>query len=692
MRHLLTLVAVLLIAVSTLGQSSAEINVHVLEMPVAVVDASGNPVRGLTAANFVLYDENKKQPITSFDAIDFASGSTANALSPMNPAARRSFVLLFDLGFTSPRSMSRAQEAARRFVNESVGPRDLVAVATVHPDRGFRFITAFTTDRQLVASAIDNPATFRGSDPLQLANQTALWDGPQGYQSPGAAPVYERPANVDSATKAEIHAGEADQHVRDLAASATGQSELALRQRIEREIDSIGNLASSLRGVPGRKQVVLLSEGFDARLLQGFDARGSKEQTKLQTQIVFGNQEKLDTDKIYGSATAMAGLERMAASFRAADVILHAIDIQGVRMQNNLDEGSIINSNAGLFLVARPTGGQVFQNSNDLHDNFSRLLRQQEVVYVLGFHVPDSAPGTFHNVSVKLVNAPNGARVSQGAGYFEKGRDTAVERALTNAEIIVNDIPQHDLRINMLAAPFPQTAAGQPAQVPVIIDINGADLIRETSTTIGGADVFIYAFDTAGVVRDRLYERLTIEVAKVGEKVLATGIRYYGTLMLPPGSYAVKALVRTGDPDRGPVDVVEKRGYARVNITVPAEGQIAILPPIPIDEDGKWLLVRGNRGENAEYPFEYGGRTFSPTATADLSGGPRRVALFIFGAQPADLTFETRPQTKVLGVKEGNGVTKVVLQIDNAEGASSLDVTVFKKGIAAGQHTSVPLM
>ena len=681
MRSLVTFLAAL-IAASALAQSASTINVHVVEMPVTVLDATGNPVRGLTAANFALYDEKKKQPITSFDAIDFAYAAPASANVPMNPAARRSFVLLFDLGFTSPRSMSRAQDAARRFVNESVAPRDLVAVCTVDPDHGFRFSTAFTTDRQLVASAIANPANFRGSDPLQLANQTVIWSGPAGHESPGQAPVIENTGR----------AAEGDQHMRDMADSATKQNELAVRDRIEREIDSIANMARALRFVPGRKQVVLLSDGFEPRLLQGFDARGSKEQTKLNTQIVYGNQEKIDTDKIYGNTSAMNRLQRMADSFRASDVVLHAIDVQGVRVQNNIDEGAVINSNAGLFLMARPTGGEVFQNSNDLHADFDRLLRQQEVVYVLGFHAPDSAPGAFHNVSVKLVNAPGGSRVTHAAGYFERGRDTPVERALTNAQIIINDLPQHDLRINVLAAPFPPAAAGKAAQVPVIIDINGADLIRETSATMGGADVFIYAFDAAGIVRDRLYDRVTLEVAKVGEKVRATGIRYYGTLMLPPGSYAVKALVRTGDPDRGPADVTEKRGYARVNVIVPADGQIAILPPIPIDEDGKWLFVRGNRGEGGGYPFEYGGRTFVPTATADLSAGPRKVALFIFGAHPADLTFETRPRSTVLGVTENDGATRVILQIDSADGASSLDVTIFKKGIAAGQHISVPLM
>jgi len=681
MRRFLAVVCVSLIALGASAQSTSTINVHVVELPVSVLDASGNPVRGLTAANFALYDEKKKQPITSFDAIDFAADAPASAISPMNPAARRSFILLFDLGFTSPRSMSRAQDAARRFVNENVGARDLVGVATISPDRGYRFITALTTDRQLVASAIANPSTFRGTDPLQLANQTVIWSGPQGAESPGSAPVIESSG----------HGADADQHMRDLAASATAQNEQAVRQRIEREIDSLGNLARSLRMVAGRKQVVLLSEGFDARLLQGFDARGSKEQTKLNSQIVSGNQEKIDTDKMFGNTAAMTRIQRMADSFRAADVVLHAIDVQGVRVQNNLDEGSIINSNAGLFLVSRPTGGEVFQNSNDLHSDFERLLRQQEVVYVLGFHTSDNVPGTFHNVSVKLVNVPPGSRPVHAAGYYERGRVTSVERALTNAQIIINDLPQTDLRVNVLATAFPPSG-GKPAQVPVIIDINGADLMRETGTVIGGADVFIYAFDTAGVVRDRLYDRVTIEVAKVGEKVRATGIRYYGTLMLPPGSYAVKALIRTGDPERGASEALEKRGYARVNINVPTEGQIAILPPIPIDEDGKWLAVRSNRGDNADYPFEYGGRTFSPTATADMSAGPRKVALFIFGARPADLTFETRPRTSVLGVTESNGVTKAILQIDAADGATALDVTVFKKGIAAGQHISVPLM
>lgn len=633
MIRLFAIAAASLIAVSTFAQNEP-LNAHVIGLPVTVVDGSGNPVRGLAAANFALYDEKKKQPITSFDAVDLAATSSANAISPINPAARRSFVLLFDLGFTSPVALPRAKDAARRFVSEIAGPRDLVAVATVDPEQGFRFITALTTDRPLIDSAIANPTSFSSHDPLKLANQTVIWNADSNPAADAApTPSAQPPA---------------------------GSSDIVLRQRVGREIDSIGNLARALRTIPGRKQVVLFSEGFDARLVPQTDPGESKEQSMMSSQAV----------------------DRMADNFRTSDSILEAIDVKA---------GAVVAANTGLFLLARPTGGEVFRDSSDLHADFDKILRQRNFVYVLGFHVPDSSPDTFHSVSVKLVNAPDGARITHSAGYFERGRDTPVERALTNAHVIVNDIPENELRLNVLAVAFPPNAAGKPAQVPVIIDINGADLIRETGAIIGGADVFVYAFDAAGVVRDRLFDRLTLEVAKVGDKVRQNGVRYYGTLMLPPGSYAVKAFVRTGDPDRGPENAVERRGFGRTNVTVPAEGQIAILPPIPIDDDGKWLVLVSTR-ENAHDLFEYGGKTFSPTATANLSGGPRKIALFIFGAHPKELTFETRPATKVLGVTEGSGATKVVLQLEHANGASSLDVTVFKKGIAAGQHTSVPLM
>ena len=201
-------------------------------------------------------------------------------------------------------------------------------------------------------------------------------------------------------------------------------NEAAVRQRVEKEIDFLGQLAKMLRAVPGRKQIVLLTEGFDAAYLQGRDVRASADAANENEQILRGQVYNIDNDARFGNTASMTTLDRMAQFFRQSDVVLNAIDIQGVRVQNDVQQGKSINSNAGLFLLARPTGGEVFENVNNLKTNFDRMLKQQEVVYVLGFQAPTQKPGTFHNLKVKLVNVP-GARVFHRAGYFEKRRRDA---------------------------------------------------------------------------------------------------------------------------------------------------------------------------------------------------------------------------------------------------------------------------
>jgi len=666
----------LLFAASAFAQLRETVNVNIVEVPVSVVDSSGNPIRGLTAANFEVYDGGKKQAITSFDKIDFGSKEVVNAISPLNPAARRSFLLLFDLGFSTPHSLERAQDAARRFVATAVQPRDLVGVGTIDTDRGFRLLTAFTTDHDLVASAINDPRSFRGSDPLQIGNKTFVPELASGTgEFAGEAPPMMPMSANDLRAKAEM--------------AETGQrlardNDQFVRARVEKQLDFLGDLAKTLRAVPGRKQVILLSEGFNAKYLQGRDARDAAANARDFAAAASGEVWNIDTNEKYGNTSSQSILDRMAQAFRNSDVVLQAIDIQGVRIQNDAASGANLNSNAGLFVLSRPTGGEVFENSNDLKSSFDRMLRAQEVVYVLAFQSPTKSPGKFHDLKVKLVNSPG--RLSYRLGYFENGSESPLERTLTTAEVIVNDVPQDDVHMAAFAAPFPLSDGN--SQVPVILDLRGADLAHQAKGNAVAAEIFVYAFDSDGIVRDRLYQRLTLDLSKVGDRLRAGGVRYYGTLVLPPGTYAIKSLVRTGESDRKNPGDVEKRGFGRVNVTVPKSGDVSVLPPIPIDEEPKWILVKGaDRGAKAGYPFELNGQNFIPSATA--SG---KVALIIYGATANELTWETTPKTKLLGTIPMTGGTKLVLQLDDPAQVSSLQVTVHKKGVAEAQTTSVAVV
>ena len=661
-----------LVAAPLFAQVKETVTVSVVEVPVKVVDRDGNPVRGLTAANFKIVDDGKERPVTSFDTIDFASVESLKATSPLNPAARRNFMLLFDLSYSQPKSVDRAKAAAREFVAKMAQKRDRIAVATIDADHGFKLVTAFTTDRALVNAAIANPGSLKANDPLQLSS----------VGLPETSEVHQ------TGVEGRDNAKAADAASNEMISRNNHADDQFNRAKIEKEINQLGDLSRSLRTVSGQKSVLFLSEGFDPRLVQGRGAGLNADQFKENTQIEHGEGYMVDTDNRYGSVSAMSIVDKMADLARRSDVVLYAVDIKGLRGTGDAEGGYELKSNEGLHLLANATGGVVFQNTNSLASDFEKAIKHQEVSYVLGFSAPTSKPGQFHKLSVKLVNAPGGARVTSRAGYYEAGGETQTERTLSNAEIVLNDIPQNDVHITTLATPF-ATAGATTQVVPVVIEVNGNDLLKAARNNIITTDIFVYAMDEEGLIRDSFTRRLPIDASKVNEKLKSTGLKYYNTLALPEGKYAIKSLVRVAEN--------EARGFTRTDIVVPHAGDVALSPPVFTDYDwAKWVMVKDpNDKSKAPYPFEVSGEPFIPNALPTLKAGqpPRRFVVFVQNATPEELTVDTNPKAKMLAQLKGTGGSKFVFEVDGPVlGASTMNVTVKKKGTNAEQKSSVPIL
>jgi VWFA-related protein len=684
-----------LVACSALAQVPAvkeTISVHVVEVPITVVDRDGNPVRGLAAANFQLFDDGKKQAMTSFDAIDFASPEVLKSVSPLNPAARRTFLLLFDLSYSSPLGRQKAQDAALDFIARGLSRRDMAAIGTIDVDRGFRIVTSFTTDRTLLSAAVAHPQTLVSADPLQIAGSAAL-ASEIGLDS---GPVES--AKAGSRGVNGVSSDEMETIRKEMAVQEMRMTDSHNRARAENQIQMLSQIAKTLRILPGRKQLILFSEGFDPKLIQGRQWHDAEinDQNEL---VLAGKLWNIDNDQRYGSTTSLTMLDRMSQFFRGSDVVLHAIDIQGVRVQNDVTSGATSNSNEGLHLLAAPTGGEVFKNSNSVMNDLSRMLRQQEVVYVLGFRTETRDDGKFHNLAVKLVNVPSGLKAFHRLGYFDSGAENGLERRLSNAEVVLNDLPADDVHLAALAAALPGTA-GQ-AQVPVVLEINGADLAKyATKGKPLAAEIFIYAFDDEGIVRDRIYQRLTIDIDKVNGKLDGGGIKYVANLRLPDSRhYAIKSLVRLPEGD--------KKGFTRTDIVVPHADDVAVLPPLFIDDPARWLIVRGisHDKENATYPFHINGEPFIPSASVNMkSGESRKFAVFVYNATADEMLYETKLSNAagvtrsnaatLLSELQGDDVTKLVFQYAPApadSATSTLDVTVKRKGSSDTRTSHIPI-
>ncbi len=286
---------------------------------------------------------------------------------------------------------------------------------------------------------------------------------------------------------------------------------------------------------------------------------------------------------------------------------------------------------------------------------------------------------------MKLVNVP-GAHVFHRAGYYESGSQNAVERTLSTAQIVINDLPQSDIGLGVITAAFP--SSGGKAMVPVVLEIDGADVMKDVRGDNAVLDIYVYAFDEDGSVRDTLFQKLSLDLRKVRDKLRGSGVKYYGSLSLPPGKYAVRSLVRVAETDR--------KGFARTDVVVPAANEVELLPPLFPDLDlARWVVVRGTEHDKTSvFPFTISREPFLPTLRV-AGGAHRRFTVFARNASPQEVTWETSPAaTLVLQERDDDSeMVKAVFQLDAVDPTlSHVNVTLHRKGSAEVRTASVPIV
>ena len=627
----LAAVAVLLISTAAHAQRVAEtVQVTVIEVPVTVVGDDGKAMRGLTKDQFEVFDEGKRVPIEYFEVLDMKLLSTGGT-KRLPPAATRNFLLFFDLANSSPGAIRRAADAAVAFIDEQLVEQDLAAVATFTAESGPKLITSFTSDREMLKAAVrtlGDPRYFKVADPLMISHKATELLGPlplgEAIGQPGATgPGGEERAEATGDKNIAINEWHRETDALQNKQMQTAENTEA-RNRLRIQLSGLATIARVLDRLHGRKQIILLSEGFDARLVQGREDLASKKTTEETENAFSGQVWKVDSDERYGSAGASRDINEMTELFRRSDVILHAIDIKGLRGKDDTSgyETTRSKTNESLFLITRPTGGTVFQNSNDFESTFARMLEAQEVVYLLGFNARSgSKPGKFHSLKVK-AKVPG--RVTHRAGYFEPSdRMSNLEKTISLSEILMTDRPVNDVGMSVATTTLPG-AFIEKARVPVVVELPGAKFLEGVAGDGVTANLFIYAFDEKKQVKDNLAQRIALDVSDDVETVRAGGIRYFGTLQLPPGNYTIKAIVRVEESGR--------IGFVRTEVRVPEFEQATVMQPLFLTDAANWVALAGPaRGDSYPYPFTAGEEKYVPRSSPALkSGASHRLALFFY--------------------------------------------------------------
>lgn len=596
-----------------------------VQVPVNVATRDGEPIRGLTAEDFELRDQGRPQAITGFDVVDLEVLQPdvlrgPEALDAAIPAAaRRHFLLLFDLTFASPASVTKARRAAHDFVLRELHPTDLVAVATFSLDVGPRLLVTFTPDRAQLARAVAtlgaprlleqhgavDPLRFLIVDPERASMSSTFAEG-----------------GLDSGQFAGME-GEIQAYLQVVARQIDKWEKSYLRGRVSSWVAALEEMAKALGTVEGRKHVVFFSEGFDGRLMFGRGPDATDDDAERDRRdIQFGRSFMVDTDDIYGNTALQQQTVGMLETFRRADCVIQAVDISGLGTSSAEERRARTVGQDALFYLANETGGTLFEDANDLGRELDEVLARSSVTYVLSFQPSElERDGSYHRLEIRLKgDHPRGTKVSHRAGYFAPRpfEDLhPLEKSLLASNAIASAAPKRELDLNVLVASF--RANEERAYVPVIVEVGGEKLLRGQEAGQLNAEIYAYVSDHEGRMRDFFSQMVTLNLTGEGRETMRrSGLKYYGHLSLDPGRYLVRVLVRNAATGR--------TGVASLPVSVPdyARAEAQLLPPFFLEPPGRWFLVREQRvaeGDTVVYPFTVNGSPYIPAAKPVLEPG-----------------------------------------------------------------------
>lgn len=433
-------VALLFASACLLAQDTGpplRVSVTLVQVDAVVTDRNGHHVPGLTKDDFEIF-ENGQPRIVTF--CSFQEARTQTTSSPVSQPAgisreihredvRRTIALLVDDLKMSMASVHSTRQALKKFVSEQMAPGDLVAVISTS---GVSSLQQFTTDRRLLHAAIDRIQFFLG----------------------GTGSGSSLPNLGDAVDPEEI-------------------GRLNSRRFAVGTLGAMRYVIQGMRDMPGRKSLVMFSDGFSIRPRAG---------QRVPPPVSVGEVRRI-SDRANDSAVVVYGIDPRGLVYHGLQTGDDAGNLEQEDLRKALkDREAKFHSNQEILqFLAQETGGSTFFDNNDLNAGLARVLEDQSGYYLLGFQ-PDEADakrmsteGKYRRLMVR-VKRP-GLRVRYRKGYLGEPDEPEKEPA-TPAQQLLSALnsPFAGTGVRLKLTPsFVLGEKGQPS-VWALLHIDGAPI------------------------------------------------------------------------------------------------------------------------------------------------------------------------------------------------------------------------
>ena len=413
-------------------KETLHVTTTLVEVTVVARDKQNRPVTDLKQDDFELYDEGQRQKTQFFTvqragAVPVPSAAPAppsSVSSPVSPArvfSNRSSeslgpnaitVILIDEMNIKCEDWPYARNQVIRFL-QGAQPRDRIGVYVLLPE-GFAIVRDFTQDCSALVKRlaswngkVDRAPCVPGHPLSGIRNELGMTL--EGADAPVSVYRAQAPRDLDNPN-------------RDYGADNPHWDLTVL------SLKAFAAVAGHLAGIPGRKDVIWLSDGFP--LVAGARNYHQEEMDAMrlvnQANVAIYSVETQGLQPLvpgFGAATPSQRLAQLKAKNAAVgNDVAGTVGIPVGQIWKQQVQGmhdALIATQATLLDVADRTGGRAFINTNDLTDAIHSAFDDSLATYTLGFY--PEAPrfdGKFHRLQVKLADRPD-VNLNYRRGYVD---------------------------------------------------------------------------------------------------------------------------------------------------------------------------------------------------------------------------------------------------------------------------------
>src|SRR5712691_6748170 len=409
------------------------VNSHLVNFDVTVRDKKGKSITDLKAEDFTLFENGVQQKVEFFDP-PLAGGDETG--QPNVTIQRRSLIsnggprniisLVLDGQTTDQTNLKQVREGTIKYIRERIADTDTVALFAI--TGGLQLLQPFTQDKAKLILAVEN-----------------------NYTSTASSKNFERRDIAENIAKLREAAGAAVGPI-TTAAGGSAAAQVAIAERVLQQfiklrsqlsiqqsrpiLAALAAICEGLRAIPGKKTLVLFSQGFVAPEVLDWQVQSTIDIANRANVAIY----VIDSSGLRGGtpqsgsfvpATPLGGIS--GATSQESRIRAQG----GETVFDNTRQEGLSRDQDLLYRISGDTGGQFIKNTNDIARGLERIDQEIRSRYTLAYHSTDpNFDGSFRKVRIEVRRAE--AHLVSRSGYYAIAPDDIVPLSPEDKKLLAN--------------------------------------------------------------------------------------------------------------------------------------------------------------------------------------------------------------------------------------------------------------